>query len=53
MEAYAAPRLRNMSHDDFPGDFDSHHKAVIANNEIRERFLGNKVICAIQEALHE
>ena len=51
--AYAAPRLRNMSHDDFPGDFDSNTKKEISNNEIRERFLQNKVVCAIKAASNE
>lgn len=51
--AYAASRLRNMSHDDFPGDFDSHAKKEILDSEIRERFLQNKVVCAIKAASNE
>ncbi|MBQ7585979.1 MAG: DUF4065 domain-containing protein [Desulfovibrionaceae bacterium] len=51
--AYAAPRLRNMSHDDFPGDFESHSKNVIPDDEIRARFLQNKVVLAIKDAANE
>ena len=46
---YAASPLRNMSHNDFPGDFDG-PKAIIPDEEIAARFAGNKVIKTIREA---
>lgn len=46
--AYSASRLRNMSHEDFPGDFGSQN--VIPNDEIQKRFESNPIIKAIQEA---
>lgn len=46
--AYSASRLRNMSHDDFPGNFGT--KEIIPNDAIRKAFRSNKVIKAIQEA---
>lgn len=45
---FTPSRLRNMSHGDFPGNFGS--RAVIPHDEIRERFAGNPVVKAIQEA---
>ncbi len=48
--AYAAHRLRNMSHDDFPGEFGP-MKPIISNEAMRLRFNQNKAILAIREAL--
>ena len=48
--AYAPQRLRNMSHDDFPGNF-GRQKAIIPDDDVRQRFDGNKVVRAIREAL--
>ena len=46
---YTAWPLRDMSHEDFPGDFDG-PKAVIPDNEIAAKFMENKVIKALKEA---
>ncbi|MDR2669925.1 MAG: DUF4065 domain-containing protein [Desulfovibrio sp.] len=45
---YAAWTLRDMSHNDFPGDFNS--KDVIPVNDIRASFADNKIVRSIQEA---
>jgi uncharacterized phage-associated protein len=45
---YAAWTLRDMSHNDFPGDFNS--KNVIPISDIRMRFETNKVVRSIQGA---
>ena len=49
--AYAPPRLRNMSHADFPGDFGNPARPVISNEDVRRRFDQHKAIRAIREAL--
>lgn len=46
--AYSASRLRNMSHEDFPGQFGT--QEIISNSEIAKAFSSNKVIHAIQAA---
>ena len=47
---FAAWALRNMSHADFPGDFDGPDRSIISDEEIRSRFAQHKVIRAIQAA---
>jgi len=46
---YAASPLRNMSHNDFPGDFDG-PKAVIPDADIAAKFKENKVVKALLES---
>lgn len=46
--AYSASKLRNMSHEDFPVDFNSHE--AIDTENIKKYFENNKVIKAIKEA---
>lgn len=46
--AYSASRLRNMSHEDFPGKFGT--QEVISEDAIKESFGKNKIIIALQEA---
>lgn len=48
--AYAAHRLRNMSHDDFPGEFGK-SRQIISNEAVRLQFERNRVILAIRGAL--
>lgn len=48
---YSAWTLRNMSHDDFPGDFDG-PKAVIPDDEISTKFAQNDTVKAILDAFH-
>jgi uncharacterized phage-associated protein len=47
---YAAWVLRDMSHNDFPGDFDNPKRPVIPDEEIRSRFSGNKVVKTLRDA---
>lgn len=49
--AYAPHRLRAMSHDDFPRDFNAITKQIIPVADISSRFRDHKVINAIREAL--
>lgn len=46
---YTASHLRNMSHEDFPGNFNGPQE-VIEDSDIIEKFAENKVIVAIKEA---
>jgi len=46
---YAAWVLRDMSHNDFPGDFNSPARPVIPDDEVISSFSGNKVVKAIMD----
>lgn len=48
---FAAWTLRNMSHIDFPGNFNDPGKPSIGTAAICEKFADNKVILAIQEGI--
>ncbi len=49
---YSAWALRNMSHGDFPGDFDGPKKAIIPDDEVSAKFAQNDVVKTILEAFH-
>lgn len=47
--SYTASGLRNMSHEDFPGNFNGPQEAI-ADSVITEKFAENKIVKAIKEA---
>jgi uncharacterized phage-associated protein len=47
---FAAWALRNMSHFDFPGEFDNPRRPRISDQDIKSRFAGHKIIQKIQAA---
>lgn len=48
---YAAWTLRDMAHNDFPGDFDNPNRPLIPNDRIKANFLENKVVKTILNEL--